>query len=393
MLDTSDLDRWIGIPLTGGDIVEDIHVNDIRRWAQAMQNPYPLHHDRGWAQESRFGDIVAAPSFTVNTTWGHGAEPSVQGVVPGTHMLFGGDEWWFYGPRVWPGDVIRCEKMLFDYTQKETKFAGPTIFSRGDTTYINQKGQLIAKQRSTSIRYLAEEASKRLREEDSVDPEWSDEDINRVEEEKMDYYKSYLDLGHDRRLIVREGEKLPRRPIGPHTVQSFTTERRACLFTVWSATNYDYDGTESTTEKAGWLPEMTKDFEGGKVDPARTDGLYLGPSRGHTIPRYAKLIGMPRGYGYGASMGAWVLDYVSNWGGEWADLQHADMKYRGPALTGDVTYLDGEVKKVEFDRQSGRPLATLSISMTNQLGVSLAVGEVKTLLPSETDPQPESARE
>ena len=145
--------------------------------------------------------------------------------------------------------------------------------------------------------------------------------------------------------------------------------------------------------EAGWLPEMTKDFEGGKVDPARTDGLYLGPSRGHTIPRYAKLIGMPRGYGYGASMGAWVLDYVSNWGGEWADLQHADMKYRGPALTGDVTYLDGEVKKVEFDRQSGRPLATLSISMTNQLGVSLAVGEVKTLLPSETDPQPESARE
>ena len=54
-----------------------------------------------------------------------------------------------------------------------------------------------------------------------------------------------------------------------------------------------------------------------------------------------------------------------------------------------VSYLDGEVKKVDFDRQSGRPLITLSISMTNQLGAVLAVGDVKTLLPSETDPQPE----
>ena len=72
MLDTSDLDRRIGIPITGGDIVEDIHVNDIRRWVQAMQNPNPLHYDRAWAKGSRFGDIVAPLSFTVNTTWGHG---------------------------------------------------------------------------------------------------------------------------------------------------------------------------------------------------------------------------------------------------------------------------------------------------------------------------------
>ena len=187
MLDTSDLDRWIGVPLTGGDIVEDIHVNDIRRWAQAMHNPFPLYYDRAWASESRFGDIVAPLSFTVNTTWGHGAEPSIQGVVPGTHMLFGGDEWWFFGPRIRPGDVIRCDRMFFDYDQKETKFAGPTIFSRGDTTYVNQRGEIVAKQRSTSIRYLAEEAAKRVAEEEMVDPVWSDEDIARIEEEKMDY--------------------------------------------------------------------------------------------------------------------------------------------------------------------------------------------------------------
>ena len=98
----------------------------------------------------------------------------------------------------------------------------------------------------------------------------------------MDYYKSFYDLGHDRRLIAKKGEKLPRRPIGPHTTQSFTTEWRGCLFTVWGATNYDYsDESTSSTERAGWLPEMTKDFEGGRIDPARTDGkrAVLGSKR------------------------------------------------------------------------------------------------------------------
>ena len=41
------------------------------------------------------------------------------------------------------------------------------------------------------------------------------------------------------------------------------------------------------------------------------DGLYRGPSRGHTDDEHAQLIGLPRAYGYGASMGAWVLDYAA----------------------------------------------------------------------------------
>jgi len=43
----------------------------------------------------------------------------------------------------------------------ETKFAGPTMFSRGDTTHTNQNGVLVARERSTGIRYLYEEARKR----------------------------------------------------------------------------------------------------------------------------------------------------------------------------------------------------------------------------------------
>ncbi len=41
-MDTKDVDRWIGVPLSGAQLKEPITVNDIRRWAQGMQNPNPL---------------------------------------------------------------------------------------------------------------------------------------------------------------------------------------------------------------------------------------------------------------------------------------------------------------------------------------------------------------
>ncbi len=156
-LDTGPVDIWVGVPLGGGQMKDPVAPNDIRRWAQGMQNCNPLYFDETVAEaaDSRFGELVAPQSFAVCTDDSHGAAPAIQGNIPGTHMLFGGDEWWFYGPRIRPGDKITRSRMLFDYKVSQTGFAGPTMFSRGDTEYVNQRGQFICKQRSTSIRYLA----------------------------------------------------------------------------------------------------------------------------------------------------------------------------------------------------------------------------------------------
>ena len=378
-LDTTDVDRWIGVPLGGGQLKEPVHINDIRRWAQGMQNPNPLYYDERYAAESANGELIAPQSFTICTDVGHGATPAIQGHIEGQHMLFGGDEWWFFGPRIRPGDFLRQERMLFDYKVTETKFAGPTMFSRGDTTYINQNGEIVAKQRSTSIRYIAAAAREKAAFADNVEKEWTDEELEQVEKEKMEYYQSYLDLGHGKRLFVKAGDKLPRRPIGPHTLLTFTTEWRAYTMTVWGS-SYGYG--VSSTGQSGWTPEMSRDEEGAKVDPTNADGLYKGPSRGHAQPRWAQHIGMPRGYGYGATMGAWCLDYLTNWGGEHSFVTHSDIKYRFPALTGDLTYLDGEVLGIDYD-ESGHPVATIKVDMTTQEGATMAAGEAQIRLPKE----------
>jgi len=380
-LDTRDVDRWIGKPLGGGQLKDPLHPNDIRRWAQGMQNPNPLYFDEEWAASGRWARLVAPQSFAVCTDTSHGAGPAIQGVIPGQHMIFGGDEWWFFGPLIEPGDRISHDRMLFDYKVAETKFAGPTMFSRGDTTYIRQTGEVVCKQRSTSVRYLAENARKKGFFAGRKRKEWTEQELEDLEKQKMEYAKSLYDLGHEKRLFVRAGEKLPTRPIGPHTIASFTTEWRSYLMTVWGATR-EVPALENSTLEAGWLPEMSRDLEAAKVDPTHGDGLYKGPSRGHVQEQYAQLVGMPREYGYGASMGAWIIDYLTNWAGEWGFVRHCNFQYRNPALTHDATFLNGEVASLQEDAGSGRPLAVVRASMTNQDGEVMATGQAEILLPS-----------
>jgi hypothetical protein len=271
--------------------------------------------------------------------------------------------------------------MLFDYKVSHTKFAGPTMFSRGDTNYVNQRGEFIAKGRSTSIRYRADEA-RRLDafKEDKEPVEWSEAEIEGVEEQRLAYVSTLLDDHAPRKFEgVKIDEKLPRRVLGPHSIATFTTEHRSRPSQVWGARLRGARG-RSSLWNAGWLPEMTTDHEKSAVDPEMGDGLYYGPSRGHVQAKYAQLIGMPREYGYGSSMGGWVLDYIENWAGEWGEIVHSMMQYRNPAFAGDVTYLDGTVRKAQHDPETDQNLVTIHVNMSNQKGAVLARGFVEVEL-------------
>ncbi|MDZ7782120.1 MAG: MaoC family dehydratase N-terminal domain-containing protein [Halioglobus sp.] len=392
-LDTTPVDTWVGVPLGGGQMKDAVAPNDIRRWAQGMQNSNPLYYDESvaGAADSRFGELVAPQSFAVCTDDSHGAAPAIQGNIPGTHMLFGGDEWWFYGPRIRPGDKIRRSRMLFDYKVTKTGFAGPTMFSRGDTDYVNQHGEFLCKQRSTSIRYLAEEARKRSQFSQEEDPTWTEDQLMEIERKKFEYFAQVQAQMNQRKLHVVAGERLPERLIGPHTIASFTTEWRSYPFTAWHT--FRPDGLPTSLHEAGWLPEMSRDHDKASVDPTYQDGLYHGPSRGHVQQKYAQLIGLPRAYGYGASMGAWILDYIGNWGGIWSDIIHSKFSYRTPAMTGDLTVLNGEVSSVREDPMSGQPLAVVQVTMTNQDDAVLATGGAEVRLPTEELPRPEWPRD
>jgi acyl dehydratase len=382
VLDASDLDRYMGVPMEPGLLRDPVATNDIRRWVQAMHYPNPLHYDEGWAAESRFGRIVAPQSFTVACDTSHGASPAQVGKIPDSHLIFGGDEWWFFGPRIWPGDLLVCHRMPYDYRVTETSFAGPTCFQRGDTLYINQRGERVALQRSTSVRYRAQAAREKKLFSEPAEPEWSDEQLAELEERKLAFIDQVQDLRHEPRAFgsVQAGDKLAENVLGPHSLASFATEWRAYPMTTWGATAKG--PTTVRAEALGYTPEMAG-FEGDRrmerLNPELTDGAYYGPSRGHLQPRWARHVGMPRGYGYGASMGAWILDYVTGWAGEWGFVAHSVAEYRNPAFTGDATFVSGEV--VETRRERRRNVATVRVELRNQDDARLAKATVEVELP------------
>lgn len=381
-LDTSDIDQYIGKPMAPARMKEPLHNNDFRRWVQAMHYPNLLHYDHDFAAEGRWGRLVAPQSFAVATDDGHGAGPACVGCIPDSHLIFGGDEWWFYGPRIFGGDDIVNEKIPFDYVVKETSFAGPTCFQRGDNNYYNQDGDFIARQRSTSIRYARENAVEMGSLDATEDPVWSDQELKDLEDKKYEYIRMMHDLGHGKRYWddVKVDDELPVRVIGPHSVASFATEWRAYLFTIWGGTHrpgMDMAAMGFTEEFAGHEndPVMERD------NPEWTDGAYFGPSRGHLFPEWARKIGMPRGYGYGASMGAWLLDYLAGWAGEWGMVVHSKASYRGPAFTGDATYMTGKVVDKLTD-DDGRKLVQVETTMANQLGNVMATTTAEIELPT-----------
>jgi acyl dehydratase len=384
-LDLSDVDRRVGQEVGGGELHDPCSATDIRRWVMAMDYPNPIHWDQDFAAASKFGGIVAPQSFAAALDYGHGMQPACVGHIPGSHLLFGGEEWWHYGPRLRPGDRLTQRRWFHDYKLTMTKFAGPTIFSRGDTLHTNQDGVLVCKERATSIRYLAAEAERigQLNASGKA-PQWTHEQLQTIEKQRLGWLTSNREGRTPHFEALSVGDRLPRRVIGPHSIASFTTEYRAFTFNIWGSFRWVAPaGVEDPWiyQDPGWVEGFGFDEEGARIDPRLRDGLYVGPSRGHVDPDRASKIGMPRAYGYGVTMCAWVTDYVSFWAGHDGFIRHSNTSLRAPAYEADVTYLDGKVTDKQAESAWGEPIVRVDVKMTNQDGAVIATGEVDVQLP------------
>jgi hypothetical protein len=80
-------------------------------------------------------------------------------------------------------------------------------------------------------------------------------------------------------------------------------------------------------------------------------------------------------------MGAWIIDYLAGWAGEWGMVVHSNCAYRGPAFTGDITISGATVvdKRVDEER---RNIVQVDFKMTNQLGVTMATATAEIELPT-----------
>ena len=132
-------------------VVWDIEKGAIRKVAEAIGDPNPLWQDEEYAKKTRFGGIIAPPTFL----WSLRNEEAVKwandpDLSPVTRFLHGGTDFDLYQP-VRPGDRITVTSKLVDAFEREGK-SGKMLTMIEESRYTNQKGELVAKATSTLIR-------------------------------------------------------------------------------------------------------------------------------------------------------------------------------------------------------------------------------------------------
>ena len=133
----------------------------IRRFAQAIGDANPLYVDENHARTTQWGGIVAPPTFFFALGY-YDDSPGVQlredGRPVGSELdvplpvsqTVGGASAIEFGVPARPGDVITARKRVADVYCKEGK-SGLLYFTVVETTYTNQKGEFVAREKASFI--------------------------------------------------------------------------------------------------------------------------------------------------------------------------------------------------------------------------------------------------
>ena len=130
--------------------VLEIEKGMIKRFAEAIEDPNPLWQDEEYARSSRYGGIIAPPGFLMSLMF-RGADIELPFELPFTRVLDGGGDWEYFKP-VRQGDVLTTVAKLVDIREREGRM-GTMVFMVSETTWRNQRNELVARSRGTSIRY------------------------------------------------------------------------------------------------------------------------------------------------------------------------------------------------------------------------------------------------
>jgi len=149
-----------------GTVACEVEKGSIKRFADAVGETNPLYWDEDYAAKSRFGSIIAPPGFfgwpiklPMGAVFVRPTDISDSGVTDGMRaalakagfwrVVDGGVEYEFFKP-IHAGDVLQANSVIKEVREREGK-TGKMAFVIMETTYHNQKKELVAVQSSTAI--------------------------------------------------------------------------------------------------------------------------------------------------------------------------------------------------------------------------------------------------
>ncbi len=358
-----DLRKRIGVPIE--NTLEPWNYeatrDAIRHYAHGIGDDNRLWCDPDYAAKTKYGSIVALPSFLFST---NRIISGYCGGLSGVHAMWAGAEWTWHKP-VLRNDRIDTDAHLKDLIEHQTKFAGRSFQQIYHVDFRNQSGDLVAEGDSWVFRTDRDEARERgtkyTEARGRVEPftdaqlaEWGELYAN---EEVRGATPRYWE-------DVKVGDQLPRMMKGPMTVTGFI-----CYAQGWG-------GLYIRANKIAWAMQQKHPGLGIKNRFNVPDC----PERVHWDEDFALEVGAPGAYDYGPERCSWLTHQVTNWIGDDGFLHKAKCQIRRHNPDGDVIFIDGSVIR-KFEENGKKYVEIEQKAFTHRDEVS-AFGTAIAELPS-----------
>lgn len=359
-----DLRKRIGVKI--GQTVEpwchEATRDNIRHYAHGIGDDNPLWCDPAYAAKTKYGGIIALPSFLFSTSR---IVSGYVGGLPGVHAMWSGADWTWH-KTVRRNDTISTEASLKDLVEHQTRFAGRAIQQTYNVKFYNQDGDFVAEADSWCFRTErdhAREQGTKYKEVRAREPRrYTDEELAAA----YDLYRKEEVRGATPRYWedVTEGEELPTMFKGPMTVTGFIAYAQG------------WGGLYIRANKLAW--KLIDEHPG--VGIKNRFGIPDCPERVHWEEEFALEVGAPGAYDYGPERTSWMTNHLTNWMGDDGHLYKASCKIRRHNPEGDMIFIKGKVKRKFVE--NGRHLVEIEQEARNQDDELSVVGSGVVELPT-----------
>jgi acyl dehydratase len=336
--------------------------DNIRHYAHGIGDDNPLWCDPAYAAKTRFGNVIAPPSFLFACSR---IVSGYVGGLAGVHAMWAGADWRWHEP-VRRNDAITTTAYLKDLVEHETRFAGRAICQVYHVKFYNQNGELVAEADSWCFRTerdLAREQGTKYREvKEKPRKVYTREDIAGI----YALYEQEEVRGASLRYFedVRVGDPLPVMVKGPMTVTGFIAFAQG------------WGGLYIRANKLNWRQVARHP---GLGIPNRF-GIPDCPERVHWEEDFARMVGTPGAYDYGPERCSWLTHHITNWMGDDGWLRRATSKIRRHNPEGDTLYFNGKI--VGKRTEAGARLVDIEQEARNQDGELSVIGTAIVELPA-----------
>ena len=331
---------------------KEASLDNIRNFCEGIGDYNPLWRDEDHAGSSRFGMIVAPPSFLYSVALGviAGETGAIDRARVSTQYLpvnYAGVEIDFLRP-VWLGDRITVTEKVGETIRKTSGRIGAINFNTGLVTYTNQRHETVATFRTLMARY--ENTGGTLQ----YDRNPKGGDAESVYEAADPLVWERARRGAEPRYWedVAEGDAMPPLKKGTYSVSELFLFTHGVLGLRRSTR--DRLDAEGSGELGG----------GGRFD----------------LEHAQKRRNMPGQFDFGPQRVCWLAQIVTDWMGDDGTLKKLNASVRHPNIVGDTNTLTGSVvKKSVVD---GEHLVEVQMQNNNQSGLTTAFGSAVVALPT-----------